>query len=194
MQQGSLMNLDPVFNTFPKLETPRLILREIVSTDRDAVFHLFGSLEVTRYNDIAPFPNVERADLLIERLRQRYMERSTIRWAVTLRGGQDRLIGTCGFNLFDTRSHFGEIGYDLQPAYWGQGIMTEAVGAMVRFGFSAVELNRIEANVVVGNAASVALLTKLGFRYEGVLRQRGYWKEKYHDLEWYALLREDLRF
>jgi [ribosomal protein S5]-alanine N-acetyltransferase len=188
------MDLHRIFDRFPCLETPRLILREIMPYDREAVFHLFGNAEVTRYNDVSQFPNIERADQLIDWMRQRYVERKSIRWAVTLRGGQDRLIGTCGFNLFDTRSHFGEIGYDLHPAFWGQGIMTEAVGAMLRFGFFEVGLNRIEANVTVGNVASGALLTKLGFRYEGLMRQRGYWKEAYHDLEWYALLRDELQF
>jgi ribosomal-protein-alanine N-acetyltransferase len=189
-----MMNLDAVFNPFPCLESPRLILREIQTRDRTAVYQLYGNAEVVRYYDVGQFNTIEQADHLIARMSQRYTERRSVRWAITERGGMDRLIGTCGFNLFDTRSHFAEIGYDLHPAFWGQGMTTEAVGAMLRFGFYTVGLNRIEASVMLGNAASVAVLTKLGFHYEGVMRQRGYWKGKYHDLECYALLRDDLKF
>lgn len=188
------INLDNVFDSFPCVETPRLVLREMRPTDRNAIYHLYGNAEVVRYYDVGQFNNVEQADHLIARLNQRFIDRKAIRWGITERGGLDRVIGTCGFNLFDVRSHYAEIGYDMHPAFWGQGISTEAVGAMLRFGFYNIGLNRIEACVMGGNGASIAVLTKLGFRYEGILHQRGFWKGKYHDLEWYALLRDDLQF
>ncbi len=70
--------------------------------------------------------------------------------------------------------------------------MTEALEAMLRFGFDAMSLNRIEADVTVGNDASVRVLEKLGFQREGLLRQRGYWKGSYHDLWLFSLLRDEI--
>lgn len=185
------MNLERVFDEFPCLETPRLSLRALRPDDRFAIFQLFSSPEVVRYYDLTQFEALDNADHLIMALIRRYEQQQAIRWAITLRGGGDRLIGTCGFNLFDHRGHFGEIGYDLHPTFWGQGLITEAMSAVIRFGFREVGLNRIEANVLPGNVASVRVLSKLGFKFEGVLRQRGYWADAYHDLEWYGLLQHE---
>ncbi|MCU0498535.1 MAG: GNAT family N-acetyltransferase [Anaerolineae bacterium] len=185
------MNLERCFTVFPSLETPRLVLRALRQEDRLAIFQLFSSPEVVQYYDLTQFEALDQADHLIAALIRRYEQRQAIRWAITLRGGGDRLIGTCGFNLFDTCGHFGEIGYDLHPTFWGQGLITEAIAGVLRFGFREVALNRIEANVLPGNRASVRVLTKLGFKFEGLLRQRGYWANAYHDLEWYGLLRQE---
>jgi ribosomal-protein-alanine N-acetyltransferase len=189
---GWVMNLSVVFDRVPILETPRLRLRDLRLSDHQSVFELFHSAEVVRYYDVDQFTQFSQADELINALNRRYQRRQSVRWGITLLDAPDCVIGTCGFNTFDTEAHYAEIGYDLHPAHWRQGIMTEAVAAMTRFGFFQIGLNRIEANVMIGNDASVAVLTKLGFRFEGVMRQRAYWKGKYHDLEWYSLLREDL--
>jgi ribosomal-protein-alanine N-acetyltransferase len=64
-----------------------------------------------------------------------------------------------------------EIGYDLEKASWKQGIMTEALRAMLQYGFGQMGLNRVEALVYVENEASIHLLERLGFQKEGLLRQ-----------------------
>ena len=87
-----------------------------------------------------------------------------------------------------------EIGYDLHPAYWRQGIMTEALRAVIDYGFSeefCFWLNRIEALTYVEHEASAGLLRKLGFQEEGIRREYGYWKGESHDLRSFSLLRRD---
>ena len=70
--------------------------------------------------------------------------------------------------------------------------MTEALAAIIEFGFREVGLNRVQAVLMPGNVASVKLLEKLGFRREGVLRQYENWGEKgYVDLLMFALLRHE---
>jgi [ribosomal protein S5]-alanine N-acetyltransferase len=63
--------------------------------------------------------------------------------------------------------------------------------AVIRFGFKEMALNRVEADVTPGNEASVRVLRKLGFVEEGLLRQRAYWKGRYHDLRFFSLLRNE---
>ena len=112
-----------------------------------------------------------------------------IRWGICLEGS-DRLIGTIGFNNF-TKNHRANIGYDLLTEYWGKGIMSEALEAILEFGFNILEVNRIEAEVMTGNIASEKLLHKTGFTNEGVLRQWMHWNEQYYDMTMFSLLKRE---
>ena len=84
------------------------------------------------------------------------------------------------------------IGYDLLPAFWAKGFASEAVGRICAAAFagdlSCGALHRIQADTVPGNIASERLLKKLGFIEEGVRRDSGYWKGRYHDLKCFGLL------
>lgn len=185
------MNLTVVFDQFPQLQTERLVLREITTADREAVYNVFRTAEVVRYYDVKQFKAIEEADNIIEHFQQKYNKRRAVRWGIALRENPAWLIGSCGYNVLDPFAYFGEIGYELHPAYWRQGLMTEAVAALLRFGFEEVGLYRIEANLFKGNLASAGVLTKLGFQLEGTLRERELWNGERFDLEWYGLLRED---
>jgi ribosomal-protein-alanine N-acetyltransferase len=183
------VNLD-FFEQFPVLETERLHLRELVDEDTRAVFELFGQSEVTRYYDVETMTDVAAAGTMITFLRQRYASRAGIRWALEDKVSRS-FVGTIGFNTLSPAAHKGLIGYELLPAAWGRGLATEAVRAVVRFGHERVELNRIEAVVMLDNHASVRVLHKAAFREEGVLRAYGYWKGRYHDLRMFSVLRDD---
>lgn len=186
------MNIEAALRDFPQLETERLLLRAVRPSDRYSVLRLFGDPLVTRYNDVDTLESLEDADGIIDWITDRFATRRGIRWAIILKtSGDHNLIGTCGYNHWSERGHYASIGYDLMSPYWGQGITPEAVGAMLDFGFNTLGLNRVEADVTIGNTASSRVLTKLGFTFEGVLRQRGYWKGEYHDLQFYSLLREE---
>jgi ribosomal-protein-alanine N-acetyltransferase len=177
-----------LFEEFPTLETERLRLRELVAGDEGAVFELFGHEEVTRYYDTETMTDVASARSLILFMRQRYASRAGIRWAIEDRA-TSTFVGTIGFNNINQAAHKGLIGYELMPTVWGRGLATEAVRAIVAFGHTRVELNRIEAVVMVENHASVRVLNKAGFAEEGILRAFGYWKGRYHDLRMFSVLR-----
>lgn len=174
----------------PRLETERLVLRELRESDADAMFQIFGDDAVTRYYDLATFTNVEQARQLLARMNARNANGDALRWGIALREN-DVVVGTGGFNSF-ARSWFrAGIGYDLAQAYWNRGYMTEALDAMVRYGFEKLDLHRIEALVVPGNDASARVLTKVGFQREGTLREYAYWKNRFWDLEMFALLKQE---
>lgn len=84
------------------------------------------------------------------------------------------LIGSAGLYDWDREVRMAEAGYDLDPAYWGRGIMTEAMTAILAYGFEVMGLNRIQLVAMPRNTASLALAERLGFVREGVLRDHGH--------------------
>ena len=157
------------------------------------MFELFSDPEVVRFYDLELFSSIEEACQLVDRFIQRFDRRIGIRWAITERGNTEGLIGTCGYNLWIRPSHRGVLGYDLARPHWNRGIMTEALTAVLRFGFEKMALNRIEALVMSGNEASRRLLGKLGFQREGNLRQYELVKGRFVDMEMFSILEEECR-
>jgi [ribosomal protein S5]-alanine N-acetyltransferase len=103
----------------------------------------------------------------------------------------DLLIGTCGFYSFDEGFHRADVGYELQKASWRQGIMSEALTAILTFAFTEMGLHRIDAVVYEWNERSQGILRKLGFVHEGTLRQRYFFRDHFWDEHHFGLLKEE---
>jgi ribosomal-protein-alanine N-acetyltransferase len=101
------------------------------------------------------------------------------------------LAGAIRFNSFEKKWWCGEIGYELHPYYWGKGLMTEAVRAVVACGHETFGLNRIDAWTLPGNGASDRVLEKSGFRHEGTLRQKAWFKGAFHDFRMFGRVAGD---
>lgn len=179
---------NPVFATFPEIETERLLLRELLPEDAPTVYRLFADPQVTRYYDLEIYTDVGQAEELIEFFDESFELERAIRWGIE-RKSDGALLGTCGYVWL--RTYRGEIGYELHSDYWRQGYMAEALDAILDFGFTELTLNRIEALVMVENEASTALLTRLGFVQEGILRQHDYFKGAFHDMRLFSLLHDE---
>jgi ribosomal-protein-alanine N-acetyltransferase len=181
-------------NEFPILDTRRLILREFQPIDAQAVFESLSQEATTRYINRGPMQSLQEAQELVK-IRGSLFERGFgIRWAIALREKTDYVIGSSGFYKLDKGNRSVEIGYDLHPDYWRQGIITEVLKTVIDFAYSDdffVPLNRIQALTYLDHAASIGLLKKLGFQEEGIRREAGYWKDQYHDLRSFSLLRRD---
>ena len=175
---------DAVFSAFPEIETERLILREIMPDDAAAVARIFGDAEVMRFYDLETCDSIEQARALIDFFDESFEVERAIRWGI-VRKDEDVVIGTCGYVWL--REYRGEIGYELAREAWRQGIMSEALDAILEFGFEQLGLNRIEALVMTYNVASAALLRSLGFTEEGVLRQHDFFKGQFHDMRLFSL-------
>jgi len=180
--------------SFPALETPRLNLTRLSDTDRHGIFDLFSNESVIKYYDLAAFENPDQADELIAFFNKRFEENVGIRWGIRLQENH-QLIGTCGFNSWNEKMMNAVLGYELLPEYWGEGYASEAVHAVVQAAFSGLlpcgALHRIQADTIPGNKTSEALLLNVGFKEEGLRRQSGYWKNQFHDLKCFALLKNE---
>ncbi|WP_435925579.1 GNAT family N-acetyltransferase [Paenibacillus sp. DYY-L-2] len=173
---------------FPQLETERFILRKLTSADARDLFHYFSNDEVTKYYDLDSFVELRQAEDLIQTWNRRYMEKKGFRWAITVKPN-NKVIGTCGYHNWSKEHYKAEIGYELNPAYWRQGVMTEVLQEVLRFGFEDLGLNRIEAFIDPDNIRSRYLLEKTGFHEEGYLKQCFFEKNQFMDAVLFSLLK-----
>ncbi len=178
------------FGRFPELESERLLLRELIPSDADAVLRIRGDYAVTRYNGGLPYSNRQQALSLIECIADDYAAKKSIRWGITLKPYPE-VIGMIGYNYWIRADFRASIGYDLARAYWGRGLMPEAVRAILDFGFACMALNRVEADASAANHASIRVLQKVGFQTEGQQHEQYYEESGFHDLALFALLRRD---
>lgn len=184
------MSVESAFANFPILTTPRLRLRAIQDDDAEALFATFSDAETMKFYGHGPQQSRSDTEAWIALTQQRHSTRAGIRWAITL-PPEDRVIGSCSFHDFDENFHRVETGYVLNRAYWRQGIMAEAMRAVLHFGFTDLELHRIEAIIDIANEGSKNLLLQLGFTYEGNLRQRYFMDGVFSDEHYFGLLRAE---
>lgn len=168
------MNIDAIFASFPRIETKRLHLREIDPDDAEDLYAFYADPRVTRHLDWNGPASLADTGQLIESWKTAFQERRLLPWGIAYQG-KPEIVGTV--MLMPTRGVFEErtryplvLGYDLAPAQWNKGVMSEALAGVLDFTRESLRPYRIQAEVVPDNAASMKLLKKLGFQYEGVLR------------------------
>ena len=101
------------------------------------------------------------------------------------------MIGTFTYHEWSPAFRRASFGYALARRYWNQGIMTEVLARMLRFGFEVMDLNRIEATCDNENVGSYRVMEKNGMRQEGLLRQHMEFKGRVRDSRLYAILRDE---
>ena len=178
------------FNEFPVLETERLKLRDMLPSDVTALLRHFGNPEVVSFIDSQPIKTIDQANEWLRWMGGFFAAKDGLRWGIVLKDDGE-FIGSAGLHNWNREANYAEIGVDIAPPYWRQGYATEALKTLVQFGWEKMGLNRIEADIVKGNMASMRVLEKDGFKQEGVLRQRLRKGGKYYDVYQYGLLRSD---
>jgi ribosomal-protein-alanine N-acetyltransferase len=172
----------------PTLASERLRFRPILMGDIDFIFELFGRSETNRYSEDPDVKTLEEAVAMYEK----YMKPGgESRFRVLIEDLSGEPMGTIGMYLYSKEHKRAEMGYDLMKEHWGKEYMTEAVGAMVSYGFNVLGLERIEATVDSENGASARVLEKNGFKHEGTMRRRFYHDGKWHDEMVLGLLKSD---
>jgi [ribosomal protein S5]-alanine N-acetyltransferase len=174
----------------PLLETERLSLRQIVAADAEQIYGIFSDSEAMRYWSCRPYQSVEQAHKLIESMTQAMHCGVGLHWGITLRG-DGRLIGKCGYNELRKAHRRGDISYIIAREYWGKGVASEALGAVLGYGFSQLNLHSVEAGVTPGNDSSTRLLERLGFRLEGHMRESFWAEDRFVDSLIFSLLQRD---
>ncbi len=176
-----------IFSKIPTLETERLILRKMLVSDADDVYAYSCREDVTEFLTWTPHPTPAFTVDYLRYLGQRYSVGDYFNWAVVEKKS-GRVIGSCGFTRFDFPNDSGEIGYVFHPDFGGQGYATEAAREVLRFGFVALKLHRIEAKYLKGNEHSKLLLERLGMSFEGERREAMLVKGAYRTVGTYSML------
>lgn len=173
------------------LQAGNVRLRAVRDEDADAVFEVFSDPLAMRWWSRPPMQSGDEAVAYIGSMRSGFAARNVCSWATTDAG--DRLIGTTTLHSLEPRHLRAEVGYILHPAHWGKGYAHEALGLALDWGFTTLGLNRVVADIAPGNDASVRLIERLGFQYEGRLRQSFSTTLELQDSLIYGLLAEEWR-
>ena len=158
-----------VFSHIPELRTERLTLRKLSAGDAADMFEYARQERVTRYLTWKPHPDRAYTREYLEYLGGRYSAGMFYDWAIVF-GENGKMVGTCGFTSFHCTHDSAEVGYVLNPSYWGKGIAREALECILRFGFEDLGLHRIEAKFMKGNERSRRVMEKAGMTFEGYNR------------------------
>ena len=129
------MNKDFESTSYPYLETKRLLLRDATIEDAEAVFTVFSDSKVTQFHDMDTLTRIDDAIKVIERRKQGFEGGRGIRWGIT-RKDDNYIIGSCGFTWIQ-ELNAAEVGYELASRFWLQGIMSEALNAIFKYGFES---------------------------------------------------------
>lgn len=181
-----------IFSDMPILRTDRLILRPMQVSDAEDMFRYARREDVTTYLLWSPHPSRQYTEDYLRYIQRRYALGEFYDWAVVERES-GKMIGTCGFTRFDFPHNAGEIGYVLNPDYHGKGYGTEAALRVLRFGFEKLDLHRIEAKFMQGNAASLHVMEKLGMTLEGYRRDGMYVKNVYRTIGVCSILKNEFK-
>ncbi|MGG2065534.1 GNAT family N-acetyltransferase [Bacillus sp. S14(2024)] len=188
------MDLEIVFEEFPVLESQNLILKKIEDAHLQDVYVIYSNDKVFKYCGIIPKHNVKTVSKMIQHFERDYNKQSRIKWGIFQKNETDTLVGIIEAMDFNRKVNMVTIGYFLAEEYWGKGIASEAVHAIVKFLFEDVHINRIQAEVIPENDLSKKVLLKNGFTKEGLLRQATLWSGKgIVDLEIYSILKEEYK-
>jgi RimJ/RimL family protein N-acetyltransferase len=176
----------------PTLVTARLALRPFTLADAPAVRRLAGAREVAATTLVIPHPYPEgAAETWIAGHAEAFASRRQLDLAITLRD-DGALIGAIGLTP-DSRLETAELGYWIGVPYWGRGYATEAVRAIIPYGFAELGLHRIQAQHFTGNPASGRVMERAGMRYEGIRRGAVRKHDRFEDVAVFAALADDLR-
>lgn len=180
------------YTYMPTLETPRLRLRKLLMRDAADIYHYSRDTEVARHVLWDAHRSITDSRGYLRYMLRRYRNHEPASWGIEWKDTGE-IIGTIGFMWIQSDNNAAEVGYSLNRDFWNNGIMTEALRAVIAHGFGSMNLNRIEAQHETTNPASGAVMRKCGMLREGTLRQRLYNKGKYVDVELYSILRKDYR-
>jgi ribosomal-protein-alanine N-acetyltransferase len=180
------------FHPFHNLETERLLLRRLNNNDVEEVFALRSNPQVMQYIPRPILKSQEEALAHIAMMDEKIENNTGINWGITVKG-EEKIMGIIGHYRIQPENHRAEIGYMSLPQYNGKGYITEAIKAVVTYGFEQMNLHSIEAVIDPGNTASEKVLLKNGFVKEAHILENELLEGKFWDTVIYSLLKRNFK-
>jgi [ribosomal protein S5]-alanine N-acetyltransferase len=179
----------------PTLETDRIILRAVTAADATAVFLYASNPAVTRFTLFETHQTIDDARWFVnDYVRSRYANREPDPFGIVLKADPLKtVIGSIGARWASQPNGVMELGFSLAEPYWGHGLVAEAARAVIGLVFGEYAVERLQAQVFVGNDASERVLQKLGFTREGILRSFVLRRGRWWDVAMYSVLGTEFR-
>ncbi len=173
------------------IETTRLILRRAVRKDAEPMFRNWASdPEVTKFLTWPAHSSIAVSEMVIESWIQEYEKDNYYQWMIVLKEIGEP-IGSISVVRQNDRVEEAEIGYCIGARWWHQGIVSEALAAIIEYLFTEVRLNRICARHDPNNPHSGDVMRKCGMTYEGTTRSSDRNNQGICDAALYAILRSE---
>jgi len=187
------LSLVPDEPAFVPLATERLTLRPLRPADAEELHRLVNDWAVVRMLSRLPFPYPrELTDEWIASTARQIAGGTGYHLAITGReDGQEMIVGCVGLRL-DLKPRTGNLGYWVGRRFWGYGVASEAAGRLSRWALANLDLDRLEAHVAEDNAASAAVLRRIGFRMSGTGRERFLARGGEHPVQRFQATRDDM--
>ncbi|WAC41652.1 GNAT family N-acetyltransferase [Pedobacter sp. SL55] len=182
-----MLNLN--FNPFPELKTKRLLLRQVLPTDVDAIMKIRGNEEAMRFIPRPRAKTEEESLAVIKMLTDGINEGKSINWAISNLENPTEIYGIMGYVNFYPEQSRAEIGYMLHPNYWGKGYVPEGILEVERFGFEQINLLSIEAKIDPRNDNSRKILIRNNYQFDRLIQKEMVFQEEEIDSEYYQKYR-----
>jgi ribosomal-protein-alanine N-acetyltransferase len=178
------------FQRLPLLKTPRLLLRELRKKDDREYFAFANDPRVTRYLRWGPHTSLDETQAYLDGVLAGYRSGTDGPWGIEL-AQERRLIGAIHLMGIDTNQLKADVGVVLHSHYWGQGLGSEALQAVLALCFTDFGLQRVQGLVITGNVSACRMMIKCGMKHEGVLRHYALQKGQWCDFSLYSILMEE---
>lgn len=175
-----------------KLETDRLILRRFTNSDAASMFKNWAADEdVTKYLMWQPHSSIQVSQNVTDDWVRQYENDDFYQWAIVLNENGVEPIGSISVVHMNEKVAMAHIGYCLGKKWWHQGIMSEALKAVMDFLFDVAGFNRIESRHDPNNPNSGKVMQKCGMKYEGTLRSADWNNQGICDACYYSILKSE---
>jgi ribosomal-protein-alanine N-acetyltransferase len=180
------MNTSCFFAPFPVIDLGDIILREISIDDSQDYLDYMQNDAMTGFLTYDNRPNnLEKSQEDLEYWRNVFYTKYSIYWAIALKENS-KMIGTAGFNHIHFVNSRADISYDLNPDYWGTGVMLKSIKGILNFGDIVLQLVRVQATIITDNERSIKVAERCGFSREGLLKKYEVVENEHKDYYMYA--------
>lgn len=176
-----------------QLESGRLILRPLMEQDSESLYQNVKEYDIAKWTINIPHPYPEDGAINFIKESQEHLEKGlAYNFAILLKETSE-LVGVMSLIGVNKKNKNAELGYWIGKRFWNKSIATEAALKMLEFGFEGLNLERISSRCFHDNAPSRRVMEKIGMEYEGKFRNEILKENKFIDIIYYAIIKEDWR-
>ena len=180
------------YDQFPNIITDEITLRKIIPSDLDSLFEIYSNEKLFLHSPVMLKKNKDTVANMIGHFERDYNKKKEIFLGISMNSDPENIVGVAEIFDYNREVNMITIGYRINDRFWGRGIATKTVKAMVEYLFNDIGINRIQAFVMPENTKSLNVLRRNNFVEEGTVRQGYVWKGKgVVDLVLFSMIKSD---